>query len=43
LNNVLNNLVTESTDIASDLVKEIANSAFKSAQIPNWKGQYPID
>ena len=34
LNNVLNKLVTDSTDIAFDFVIEIVNSSFESAQKP---------
>jgi len=32
LNNVLNNSVTDSTDIAFEYVSEIVNSSFESAQ-----------
>jgi len=32
LNNVLNNLVTDSTNIAFDLINEIVNISFESAQ-----------
>ena len=34
MNNVWNNSVTDSTGIAFDLVNEIANSSFESAQKP---------
>ena len=34
LNNVLNKLVTDSTDIAFDFVIEIVNSSFESTQKP---------